>query len=417
MNPDITPSISEAAIKISISLGVGILVGLERAWAHKEVGVRTFAMTALLGLLGSLLGPPFALVVIIGILLIIAYINVGSLLVQRSLEITTSVALMAVVILGVLVGRGYVFIPVASAVIVTMLLAWKTELARFYSGLLPEEIRSAVLLGLLGFVIYPILPDRFVDRWQLLNPRQAWVTVIVLASIGFLNYVLLRLYSRRGLYYTAVLGGLVNSTATAAELCGLIDYDEGGSNSRAIGIILLTRIAMFVRNLAILFLFAPRAIATALWPLLVMIAFASLIVWLGRERDSGPSEGLKMPLPVSLGRVLRFGALFLGIQVLSTLAERHLGRYGFLMVSLIGGLVSSASTTASAALLASSGRIAPDIAGIAVVLTSMSSALVNLPLVYRQTRQRVLTRRLTVISFGLVLLGLGALLVRERFLH
>jgi len=36
-------------------------------------------------------------------------------------------------------------------------LAWKTELARFYSGLLPEEIRSAVLLGLLGFVIYPIL--------------------------------------------------------------------------------------------------------------------------------------------------------------------------------------------------------------------------------------------------------------------
>jgi uncharacterized membrane protein (DUF4010 family) len=103
------------------------------------------------------------------------------------------------VILGVLVGRGYVFIPVASAVIVTMLLAGKTELARFYSGLLPEEIRSAVLLGLLGFVIYPILPDRFVDRWQLLNPRQAWVTVIVLASIGFLNYVLLRLYSRRGL--------------------------------------------------------------------------------------------------------------------------------------------------------------------------------------------------------------------------
>jgi len=102
------------------------------------------------------------------------------------------------------------------------------------------------LLGLRGFVIYPILPDRFVDRWQLLNARQAWVTVIVLASIRFLNYVLLRLYIRRGLDYTAVREGLVNSTATAAELCGLIDYDEGCLNSRAIGIILLTRIAMFV---------------------------------------------------------------------------------------------------------------------------------------------------------------------------
>jgi uncharacterized membrane protein (DUF4010 family) len=293
MKLDLAPSIADAATMISVSLGVGILVGLERAWAHKEVGVRTFAITALLGLLGSLLGTPFALAVIIGILLIIAYINAGSLWVHRSLEITTSVALMVVVVLGVLIGRGYVFIPVASAVLVTMLLAWKTDLARFYTGLLPEEIRSAVLLALLGLVIYPILPDRFVDRWQLLNPRQAWVTVIVLASIGFLNYVLLRLYSRRGLYYTAVLGGLVNSTATAAELCSLIDCSESGSNPRVIGIVLLTRIAMFVRNLAILFLFAPRAIATAFWPLLVMIAFSSLIVWLGRERSSGPPGALK----------------------------------------------------------------------------------------------------------------------------
>jgi uncharacterized membrane protein (DUF4010 family) len=417
MNLNVVPSIADAATMISICLGVGILVGLERAWAHKEVGVRTFAITALLGLLGSLLGTPFALTVIIGILLIVAYINVGSLWVNRSLEITTSVALMVVVLLGVLIGRGYVFVPVASAVIVTMLLAWKTELARFYTALLPEEIRSAVLLGLLGFVIYPILPNRFVDRWQLLNPRQAWVTVIVLASIGFLNYVLLRLYSRRGLYYTAVLGGLVNSTATAAELCGLIDCSEDGSNSRIIGIVLLTRIAMFIRNLAILFLFAPRAVATALWPLLVMIAFSSLIVWLGRERTSSPTEGLKLPLPVSLGHVLRFGSIFLVIQITSSLAERHLGRYGFLMVSFIGGLVSSASTTASAALLAGSGGIAPDIAGIAVVLTSISSALVNLPLVYQQTHQRVLTRRLSIISFCLVLLGLSALLVRAKFLH
>jgi uncharacterized membrane protein (DUF4010 family) len=32
------------------------------------------------------------------------------------------------------------------------------------------------------------------------------------------NYVLLRVYSSRGLIYTAILGGLVNSTATVAEL-------------------------------------------------------------------------------------------------------------------------------------------------------------------------------------------------------
>ena len=40
----------------------------------------------------------------------------------------------------------------------TMLLAWKTELSRFAGGLQPSEIRSAVLLGLIGFVIYPVCP-------------------------------------------------------------------------------------------------------------------------------------------------------------------------------------------------------------------------------------------------------------------
>lgn len=49
--------------------------------------------------------------------------------------------------------------------------------------------------------------------------------------------------------------------------------------------------------------------------------------------------------------------------------------------------------------------------------TSISSTLVNLPLVYQQTHQRVLSRRLSIISFCLVLLGLSALLVREKFLH
>jgi uncharacterized membrane protein (DUF4010 family) len=73
------------------------------------------------------------------------------------------------------------------------------------------------LLGLIGFVIYPQLPNGFVDSWSLINPRESWITVIIIAATGFVNYLLPRVYSDRGLLYTAVLGGLVNSTATIAE--------------------------------------------------------------------------------------------------------------------------------------------------------------------------------------------------------
>lgn len=44
------------------------------------------------------------------------------------------------------------------------------------------------------------------------------MTVIPISAIGFLNHVLLHLYSTRGLYYSAVFGGLMNSTAAVARL-------------------------------------------------------------------------------------------------------------------------------------------------------------------------------------------------------
>src|SRR5581483_5459964 len=208
---------TEIAVKVAVALGIGLLVGLEREWARKDVGVRTFAITALLGMLSSLVASTFALVSLVGVILLVGYLNLRSILRDRSLEITTSVSLMVTMILDVLVGHSHLYTPVASAVVMTLLLSWKSELSEFAENLSPQEIRSAVLMGLLGFVIYPILPDRFVDKWQLIHPRQIWVTVIVLAGIGFVNYVLLKIYRTRGMYYTAVLGGLVNSTATVAQ--------------------------------------------------------------------------------------------------------------------------------------------------------------------------------------------------------
>jgi uncharacterized membrane protein YhiD involved in acid resistance len=44
----------DIAIKAAVALALGLLVGFEREWSNKDIGVRTFAMTALLGLLRSL---------------------------------------------------------------------------------------------------------------------------------------------------------------------------------------------------------------------------------------------------------------------------------------------------------------------------------------------------------------------------
>lgn len=92
------------------------------------------------------------------------------------------------------------------------------------------------------------------------------------------------------------------------------------------------------------------------------------------------------------------------------MAQRNFGSLGFLVVSVLGGMISSASTTATAASLAAAGQITPATAGIGAVLTSMSSALINLPLVYQQACNASLTRLLAVTSLITVAVGVAALI-------
>jgi uncharacterized membrane protein (DUF4010 family) len=136
---------AEVAAKIAVSLGIGLLVGIEREWSNKDLGARTF--TALLGTVSALFGPTMAIMAMVGVFLIVGFANLRSVLVDRAVEATTSAALLAIFVLGALVGSGHLFTPVAAAILMTMLLAWKVELRRFAGGLQPAEIRSAVCWG------------------------------------------------------------------------------------------------------------------------------------------------------------------------------------------------------------------------------------------------------------------------------
>ena len=401
------------AVQLAASLCIGMLVGIEREWANKEFGLRTFAFVSVLGMLSAHLPTALASVAFVGVLLLIAASDVRNFLSARTLELTTSVALMLVFVAGYLVGIGHVFTPVASAIIITMLLSWKLELQKFAGGLTLEEIRSAVLLGLLGFVIYPIIPDRFVDRWQLINPRAAWVIVIVIAGIGFVNYVLLKLYGTRGVYLSAFLGGLVNSTAAVAELAKPLGAGCITSLGVAISALLLTIVAMFARNLVILAIFSPAAVTAAAGPLIVMAICALILVRRSRIREGEAPMEIHLESPVSIAHVLNFAGLFILIQIVSTLGERHLGKFGFLGISVLGGLVSSASTAAAAANMVAHGQLQPGVAGTGVVLASIASAFINLPIIARQARNPALTRRLATLTVSLMILGVAVLLLRE----
>jgi uncharacterized membrane protein (DUF4010 family) len=401
------------ALKMAVAIGIGMLAGMEREWSNKDVGIRTFAIVALLGMLASLIGPSVAIAALIGVFLLVAAMNTRSIIDNRSLEITTSAALMVNYLLGVLVGLGHIFTPVAGAIVMTMLLAWKTELSRFAGGLQPSEIRSAVLLGLIGFVIYPVLPNRYVDPWQLFNPSDAWISVIAIAGIGFVNYVFLRIYSTRGLYLGALFGGLVNSSATVAELGTRLK--ETGMVARTTSLCLVTTIAMFARNLILATIFSPASLSATLVPLLAMTFVAILWVWRDRRFEETVPGTLTLTSPISLSKVIWFGLVFISIQAIGTLLTRYFGSEGMLATGVFGGLVSSASTTAAAATMAMHGKISPALAGSATVLTSLASAAVNLPIVWRTTKDKAVIKTLTIKMTAVIATGIAAVAVDRIF--
>ncbi|SFM69251.1 Uncharacterized membrane protein, DUF4010 family [Chitinophaga sp. YR627] len=404
------------AMKIAVAVGIGMLIGLERNWSHKEAGIRTFSIVSLTGMLCMQIDTSLVVAGLAAVCLLIIISNLKSFLTDRSSEMTTSAALIACYILGVLIGKGHIFTPVAAAIVITMLLAWKSELRKFAGGLQPSEIRSAILLGLIGFVIYPLLPDRYIDRWEIVNLSDAWVSIIAIAGIGFLNYIFLKLFSSKGLYLGAVFGGLVNSTATIAEMTTRVE--ESGTPSRITILSSIINISMFTRNMILAAIFVPLSLTATLLPLLAMSCVAGFWIWRDLKQEAAYGEveqELQLTSPISVKKILSFGLLFLIIQIGGTLLTRMLGEGGLLATGFLGGLVSSASTTAAAATMASHGQISPALAGSTAILSSMASALVDFPIVWKNIRDKRLVKAFSLKLTSVLVVGFAAVALDHIF--
>jgi uncharacterized membrane protein (DUF4010 family) len=118
-----------------------------------------------------------------------------------------------------------------------------------------------------------------------------------------------------------------------------------------------------------------------------------------------------MSSPFSLTAALRFGVMFLVLEIAGVLAQRTLGQTGFYLVSFFGGFVSSAGAVASAANLAAAGTLPAEVAGNGAIIASLASAAINLPLVVRIGRTPALTRRVAIVMATIILLGAAGVLI------
>jgi uncharacterized membrane protein (DUF4010 family) len=286
----------------------------------------------------------------------------------------------------------------------------------FTSKLTEAEIRSALLLAFITAVIYPLLPDRFIDPWHLVNLRSIWLTVLLVSGIDFVNYILLRQLGTRGMRYSAILGGLVNSAAISVLLGQELKQDPDTAPTIPANF-LLADLAMIFRNAALVVIFSwstglqesfPTLIV--LVPMMLVAGISALLVFL-RSHTKPQQAPHRAPLisPLSLRYVLSFGFLFLSLTVLSGLGQRFFGAIGFLAVVVVGALASAASSAVLVGTHISMHSLDASPAAFAMYFATLVGLVENVVILSLLTRDRAISTRIALLSLPMMLVG-GAIM-------
>jgi len=399
----------------ALSTGIGLLVGLERERnPAAKAGVRTFALIAILGTLGGLLGeamdsawPAAAGALAVGAALIAAHVRDPATIPEDS-GTTTVVAALVVFFLGAINFHGYRVVAVALGVAMTVLLHFKSELEQFSQKLTPQDIRSMLQFAALSAVILPLLPDRSFGPYGVLNPFHIWLMVVLIAGISLAGYVAWRLtLGRHGLLLTGVLGGIVSSTATTLVYARHVKAGTQTPSS-ALLVILLANATMLVRVFVLVAIVAPAVVAGAaavLGPALLGAAVAVLNSW--RTAGAAPSdEGDGYRNPTNLLAALSFAAAYALVLVLAAWAADTIGNRGVYGLALISGLTDVDAITLSSLRLLESGALMQRAALIAIALAVGSNLVVKAALTIGIGGTPFL--RPAVVSFAFPLGGLMA---------
>jgi uncharacterized membrane protein (DUF4010 family) len=401
--------IGSLALRVGLSTAIGMFIGLEREWAHKEAGIRTFAILSLTGMASTLLFPPYITIACaLFVIVFAAIMAVNGIVQKRDPSLTTMAALFLTFFVGVLIGIGQIVPGIIIAIIATALLSIKTELQHITVELTATEVHAAVEFGILAFVIYPILPDHTIDPWGVINPQTIWLMVVLISGIGFVNYIIMKKYGSRGAAYTGFFGGLANSTAIVAEFTNRIKA-EPGLTMIAVAAVILSDVAMCVRNLFLCLFLSPGLLYKLALPFGVMIVIGGLYAY--RYIVKAPAVNVKINSPFSIRNALVFGTIFLVMVLLSALATFELGGPGFILSSLLSGMVSSASATASAIALLQAGTIDERTAAIGIIVASAASIAIKFPLAYMANNRKFTLNVLIGAGFMMVAGVVTAILV------
>ena len=429
--------------RLAIALALGLILGTERGWENQQVenwqnsvedaaaGLRSFGIVGLLGGLTILLAGANNQLLIAGLFLGFSLLVTASywLTAKRSHDfgITTELTLLLTFCLGALSVVGYTAESIAVAVVVAAILGFKQEMHGSIGKLNRTELLALQLL-LIAVVALPLLPNQPLGPWQAVNPRTVGLLIMLIAATAYGGYFAVRLLGERlGLLLTAILGGLVSSTAVT------IAFARMNKQANVSPMLLGTSISLAASTMALRLLVEIAVVNAELLSMLVppmaclsivpLVATAAIAYTLSRRALSQKSatQRAASPLPtvVKLGNPidLRSALIYSGgltlLFVLVRVAEAWLGESGIYLLSAISGIADVDAVSLSLAASVNSG-LAHSVAVRGILLAVAVNTLVKAGIAFAIGGYQLACWSTTIL---LVSLGLGGVVTALIYIN
>jgi uncharacterized membrane protein (DUF4010 family) len=335
-------------LRFLVATALGFLVGLEREsrggtlTTKLTAGVRTYTLISLFGFgCAWLYRINIDFIVPLGMLVIGGMLLTSYLAKQKSGAVgwTSEIAALVTFLVGVLTLLADIWIAMSLGIVTTLLLSEKSKIENYIEKLDKSEFLAVVKFLIVTIIILPALPDKSYTRFNL-NPSLIWQIVILVSSIGFIGYFLMKkLGNKVGLWLSGLLGGIASSTAVSFAM-GNMAKNNSLIAKRAYQATLLASSIMYIRILAIIYLLNSELAFQISWKLIILFFAGLLFAIIARDKDSdtfvGPISDIQNPFEIRPAVIFAF--LFVILSIVTILIKQFFGNGGVLALSAIVGI-------------------------------------------------------------------------------
>jgi uncharacterized membrane protein (DUF4010 family) len=360
------PVITEPVIiNFVVALGIGLLIGVERERrkgkgpVRSPAGIRTFAVTSLVGAVSFAVGAELLLAVATAGVIALTALGYWR---GRNDDpgLTSEIALILTVLLGGLSVQQPVLAG-GLAVTVAVLLASRTRLHRFVRSVLAEqELNDILIFAGATLVVLPFVPDRAMGPYGALNPHSIWILVVLVMAISGAGYIAVRLLGTRfGLPVAGLASGFISSTATIGAMGARAKATDGVMTAAVAGAVLST-VATIAQMAMVLGATSWPTLRT-LWISLAAAGLAAVIYGaiftvraLRQQAGGGEENGGRAFNPFT---AIVFALTLSCIMVAAAALQEWLGENGIILAAALAGFVDTHSAAISVATLVASGKM------------------------------------------------------------